>query len=157
MPKAKNAKKKPDAAVVEVVYPQPPQNDITANSHSSVEMVIHSGDQISELLKSDASQWVKDQFREHVPALLPALIEGWKLGAADGNPQILRQMAEAMGILASPGGAPVITNVINNNNNVINESQQFSVDSIIRAMSAEKHRKASDSEVIDVEDLSGQG
>jgi len=132
--------------------------DFNASNVGNFDIVIRDNTALAESLKDKAPEWVREQFVAQLPDILPALFIGWKKGAEAGNSHILRQIAEASGLLASAGGGPVINNVINNQQVVNNNTTKMSVESIIRKMDEEHHRKSRrDDNIIDAEDLSAEG
>jgi len=133
-------------------------SEFNSKNIGNFDIVIRDNTALSELIKDKAPEWVREQFVQNLPDILPALFAGWKKGAEAGNSQILRQIAEASGLLASAGGGPVINNVINNQQVVNNTTNKMSVESIIRKMDEEHHRKKrQDDDIIDAEDLSAEG
>jgi len=108
-------------------------------------------------LEAEALQEVKSKLVEKMPALASDLFDAWTRALAANDSKVMRDVAEAIGVLQPKTGINILNQVNNNNSNVSSGGAGVvSIESIIKKMEAEK-RSREDSTIIDAEIIEDDG
>lgn len=127
----------------ELSIPEAEQSALSAIDHKKLEL--------------EALQEVKSHLVEKMPLLAIKLFEAWEISMKNGDSKVMRDVAEAIGVLQPKSGINIMNQVNNNNANLSTSSADAqSIEAIIRKMDAEKHRK-NDGEIIDAEIIDDDG
>lgn len=108
-------------------------------------------------LELEALQDVKSKLVDKMPSLAIKLFEAWENAMQLGDSKVMRDVAEAIGVLQPKSGINIMNQVNNTNANLsTGGADAMSIEAIIRKMDAAKHQKNSD-DIIDAEIIDDDG